>query len=86
LGFDSVVDGELVEQLGLETDGRGAPIIRDYATSVEGVFAAGDLVTGPSYVATAIHSARTAAERINQYLSGNVRVAMLEVSLASSGA
>jgi len=68
LGFDPVLDGELTEQLGLGVDHNGKPVVSDYATSVAGVFAAGDLVTGPAYVATAIDSGRKAAEKINQYL------------------
>ncbi|HUS47735.1 MAG TPA: glutamate synthase small subunit, partial [Phycisphaerae bacterium] len=69
LGFDPVVDPALAGQFGLATDGRGAPIIRDCATSVEGVFAAGDVVTGASYVVTAVSSGRKAAEKVEQYLA-----------------
>ncbi len=74
LGFDPVVDPRLTEQLGIETDDRGVPIVRDFATTTEGVFAAGDLVTGPSYVVTAINSAREAAEKIGQFLRATVSV------------
>jgi len=63
------VRGHLLGQLGLAADDKGWPVIRDQATSVEGVFAAGDLVTGPSYVAVAIASGRKAAERIVGYLA-----------------
>jgi len=68
-GFQPEVGAELVGQLGLETDNTGRAIIDDYSTSVAGVFAAGDLVTGPAYVVTAIASGRSAAVRINRFLS-----------------
>ena len=68
-GFEAVVSDELAEQLDLAVDDRGRPVLNDYRTSVEGVFAAGDLVTGPAYVVTAIHSGRQAAARIDRYLA-----------------
>ncbi len=69
MGYDAVASKELMRQLGLETDGDGQLIIKDYQTSRQNVFATGDLVTGPAYVATAIDSGRKAAERINGYLA-----------------
>ncbi len=68
LGYDAVIAPVLVEQLGLTADSDGKVIVRDYSTQVEGVFAAGDLETGASKVATAIASGRAAAERINGFL------------------
>jgi NADPH-dependent glutamate synthase beta subunit-like oxidoreductase len=69
VGFDAVVDRALAKQLGLATDEHGKPHVNEYCeTNVEGVFAAGDLVTGPSYVATAIASGQRAAEQIHNYL------------------
>ena len=70
MGFDPVPDGNITEQLALETDSSGKVLVNEnYATNVEGVFAAGDFVTGASYVATAINSAREAAEQIDAYLA-----------------
>jgi len=69
LGFDAEVDAGLAEQLGLAIDESGRAVTYDYATSVEGVFAAGDAVSGASLVVTAIHSGRKAAEKINWYLT-----------------
>ncbi len=40
------------------------------ATSVEGVFAGGDVVTGPAYVVDAIAAGKTAARSMDQYLNG----------------
>jgi glutamate synthase (NADPH/NADH) small chain len=47
----------------LETD-------ETHATSVEGVFAGGDAVTGPDLVVTAMKTGREAAESIDKYLTG----------------
>jgi len=70
LGFDARLDTGLAGQLDLATDEGGKVWVNEnFATNVEGVFAAGDLVTGAGYVATAIDSGRRAAERIHQYLS-----------------
>ena len=69
VGFAPVVEKSLVEQLNLRTDEKGNLIIEDYATTVEGIFVAGDLASGASYVATAIHSGREVADRISRYLN-----------------
>ena len=67
-GYDAVLSTELIDQLCLEIDGNGKVIVKEFRTSIEGVFAVGDLVTGPSYVATAIDSGRKAAKKIDKYL------------------
>ncbi len=69
LGFEPVADQQLTDQLGLELDSRGYVVTNDCATSVGGIFAAGDLVTGASLVANAISSGRKAAEKINEFLA-----------------
>jgi len=68
-GFAPAVNPSLAEQLHLATDGTGRLVVKDFATSAEGVFAAGDVVTGPAYVVTAIDSGRKAAARIEAYLA-----------------
>ena len=68
LGFDPVVDPDIAAQLGLETDEDGRIAVNDHATEADGVFAAGDLATGPAYIVTAISSGRSAAQRIDEYL------------------
>ena len=68
MGFDSVVDADIARGLGLEVDSRGGIVARDFATSVPGVFVAGDIAEGASFVATAINSGRQAAARIIKHL------------------
>ena len=75
MGFDPVPDDKLVQQLCLAVDDRGKVIVQDHAASVTsaasgpGIFVAGDLIHGASYVATAINSGRQAAQRIEKYLA-----------------
>jgi glutamate synthase (NADPH/NADH) small chain len=47
----------------------------NYATSLPGVFAAGDIVRGASLVVWAIKEGRDAAESIHAYVQANARVA-----------
>ncbi len=68
MGFDAVLPKPIAEQLSLTTDKNGGITTKSCATNVPGVFAAGDLVTGPSYVAAAIAAGRNAAEKIDEYL------------------
>ncbi len=65
-------EGTLAEQLELETDPRGNFAARpgQYATSAQGVFAAGDCRRGQSLVVWAINEGRAAAARIDEYLCG----------------
>ena len=68
VGFEPVIDPGISEQLNLATDPGGKVIATDYATSVKGVFVAGDIATVASLVVTAINSGRKAAEKIDEYL------------------
>jgi glutamate synthase (NADPH/NADH) small chain len=60
-----------ISDLGLELDPRGN-VKTDgcYQTSVEGVFAAGDMRRGQSLVVWAIHEGREAARAVDKYLMG----------------
>jgi glutamate synthase (NADPH/NADH) small chain len=69
MGFVHVVHGGLVDQLGLKLDDRGNVATSDFATSAEGVFAAGDAIEGASLVVRAIRSGRDAAEAVARYLA-----------------
>jgi glutamate synthase (NADPH/NADH) small chain len=69
MGFAGPVKNGMIEQLGLELDGRGnVKADKNYMTSKEGVFAAGDMRRGQSLVVWAINEGRGAAEGINKYL------------------
>jgi glutamate synthase (NADPH/NADH) small chain len=69
LGFLGPVQTGVIEQLGLRLDSRGNVVAnQDYMTSVEGVFAAGDMRRGQSLVVWAISEGRKAAEAIDRYL------------------
>lgn len=69
MGFLGPVRSGMVEQLGVALDARGnVAADQNYMTSVEGVFAAGDLRRGQSLVVWAISEGRKAAESIDRYL------------------
>lgn len=70
MGFVHVVHQGLVEDLGVKLDGRGNIVVHDWATSQEGVFAAGDTVRGASLVVHAINHGRQAAAAIDRWLGG----------------
>jgi glutamate synthase (NADPH/NADH) small chain len=60
-----------IEELGLELDQRGnVKCNSDFMTSVDGVFAAGDMRRGQSLVVWAIHEGREAARAVDKYLMG----------------
>ena len=66
----------LVEKLGIETDRRSnfQAEYGEYATSVEGVFAAGDCRRGQSLVVWAINEARASAATIDEFLMGETQL------------
>jgi glutamate synthase (NADPH/NADH) small chain len=69
LGFLGPVRPGMIEQLGLKLDNRGNVATNaDYMTSVDGIFAAGDMRRGQSLVVWAISEGRKAAEAMNHYL------------------
>jgi glutamate synthase (NADPH/NADH) small chain len=71
MGFTGPERGGLVEQLGVDLDERGN-IARDssYASSVDGVFVAGDAGRGQSLIVWAIAEGRAAAAAVDRYLTG----------------
>jgi glutamate synthase (NADPH/NADH) small chain len=71
MGFLGPQRDGLLEQLGVELDGRGN-VVRDgsYATTVEGVFAAGDMGRGQSLIVWAIAEGRSAAAGVDGWLMG----------------
>ncbi len=71
MGFVGPEKRGAIEQLGLELDPRGnVKCNSDYMSSVDGVFAAGDMRRGQSLVVWAIHEGREAARAIDKYLMG----------------
>jgi glutamate synthase (NADPH/NADH) small chain len=58
----------VLEQLGVELDGRGNITASDFASSVPGVFAAGDARRGQSLIVWAIAEGRQAARAADEYL------------------
>ncbi len=71
MGFVHPEKAGLVEQLGLELDSRGNIKVDDrFATSVPGVYAAGDGQRGQSLVVWAISDGRKAAREIDLLLTG----------------
>jgi len=59
-----------LEGSGIEIDGNGIKVDGNGRTNVEGIFAAGDAVTGPATVIDAIAGGKKAAEAIDRYLHG----------------
>ncbi len=55
------------------------------ATSVEGVFAAGDVVSGPSTVAAAVGSGRYAAMALDRYLKGQETIEPARIRIDEKG-
>jgi glutamate synthase (NADPH/NADH) small chain len=70
MGFTGPVRNGLIDQLGVELDPRGNVRTNGYATSVPGVFAAGDLRRGQSLIVWAIAEGRNAAREIDVFLQG----------------
>ena len=68
LGFLGPVREGLLEQLGVALTDRGNVATTEFATSVPGVFAAGDMRRGQSLVVWAIAEGRRAAEEIDRFL------------------
>lgn len=68
-GFTNVSHSRLITDFGLELDPRGNIAVNvDQHSSVEGVFAAGDAVTGATLVVKAMSGGRYAADKVNEYL------------------
>ena len=70
MGFLGPVKAGMLEQLGVELDRRGnVKTSENYQSSVEKIFAAGDMRTGQSLVVRAINEGRRAAAAVNTWLS-----------------
>jgi glutamate synthase (NADPH/NADH) small chain len=70
MGFLGPVRSGMIEQLGVALDNRGNVATNsDYQTSVESIFAAGDMRRGQSLVVWAISEGRKAAAAVDRYLA-----------------
>jgi NADH-quinone oxidoreductase subunit F len=76
-------DSDCLASMGLELDkgGRLRVDAKTLQTNRKGVFAGGDLVTGPNTVVNAIAAGRKAAEVINRYICGRELVERPKVKL-----
>ncbi|KAG1648835.1 Glutamate synthase [NADPH] small chain [Nymphon striatum] len=72
---DTGVVAELGDKIGMDTDRRGNRSVsandKDYKTSVDKLFAAGDVRRGQSLVVWAIREGRQAARAIDEFLMGS---------------
>ncbi len=69
MGFAHAEHGAIVNDTGIELDTQGNIVVdRDFKTSKEGFFAAGDAVSGASLIVRAIDQGRRAAAAIDRYL------------------
>jgi glutamate synthase (NADPH/NADH) small chain len=76
MGFVHPVHEGMIEELGIELDGRGnirgsTEGANAYKTSIDGVFAAGDMRRGQSLVVWAIREGRQAARAVDEFLMGS---------------
>ena len=75
LGFVHPERDGMLEQRGVELDGRGnVSTTPNKMTSVDGVFAAGDMSRGQSLVVWALAEGREAARGIDEYLMGKTNL------------
>ena len=72
MGFVHPIHEGMIDELGVAKDGRGnvKATEADYRTSVDKVFAAGDMRRGQSLVVWAIREGRQAARAIDEFLMG----------------
>jgi glutamate synthase (NADPH/NADH) small chain len=73
IGFAGAETKGLVEESGVSLDRRGNVVAndRDYRTSSDKVFVAGDMRRGQSLIVWAIREGRQAARSIDEYLTGD---------------
>jgi len=76
-------ESECLASMGLKVDksGRIKVNAKNLLTNRKGVFAGGDLITGPNTVVDAIAAGKKAAETIDRYLSGGELVGPTKVKL-----
>ena len=70
LGFEHKTASNLLNDLGMHSDITDLSIGEEGSTGLNGVFAAGDAVSGPTLIVSAIASGRKAAHEIDRFLGG----------------
>jgi glutamate synthase (NADPH/NADH) small chain len=76
MGFLGPVKNGMIDALGVKLDGRGNVATDEHhMSSVDGVFAAGDMRRGQSLVVWAIAEGRKAARGIDRWLMGSTKLA-----------
>lgn len=80
LAIGQEATGDVIQFIKESQDNAGAflQVDKDYATGIDGVFAAGDVVRGPSSVVDAVAAGRKSAEAIDRYLGGNGAIEIAE--------
>jgi glutamate synthase (NADPH/NADH) small chain len=73
MGFLGPVRAGMLDQLGVQLTNRGNVATTDYMTSVDGIFATGDMRRGQSLVVWAISEGRKAAAAIDSYLTAQTK-------------
>lgn len=80
MGFTSPESGSVLKELTVESTDRDLVATSQYQTSLEGVFAAGDMRMGQSLVVWAISEGREAAREVDRYLMGDTILPSKHVS------
>lgn len=83
MGFLHPQHEGMLEQMGIEFDGRGNVKDADYATNVEKIFTAGDMRRGQSLVVWAISEGRECAKKVDEFLMGHSDLESKESSLTN---
>jgi len=69
MGFLGPNQDDVIKELSLDTDERSNIKTNGFATSIDGVFSAGDSRRGQSLVVWAIHEGRECAVAVDEYLT-----------------
>jgi glutamate synthase (NADPH) small chain len=77
-------EARLLDDLGVERDARGNAAAPEFATSVPGVFAAGDARRGQSLIVWAIDEGRRCARAVDEWLASDAPQAIASVGAAGS--
>jgi glutamate synthase (NADPH/NADH) small chain len=75
-------EAPVLDALGVERDARSNIDAPRYATSVDGVFAAGDARRGQSLIVWAINEGRQCATAVDAWLSGSERATSVSIAAA----